>query len=189
MTSGSSAPSTGKPARLRAIQTSNTSGQARADPHSQCVANDGLPCAWGAIKAMRALSRVPHARSRLVQRAIEQGASFLLSCDPATAMYPMGYGNTQPNGSWFKLGFPSGYVADLLQNLEVLCDLGYAGYPRLAPAVELLLSKQDEHGRWKNENAYNGKTWVDFERQDQPSKWVTLHACRVLRTTLEKSSG
>ena len=32
-----------------------------------------------------------------------------------------------------------------------------------------------------NEYAYNGKTWVDLERQGQPSKWVTLRACRVLR--------
>ncbi len=44
-----------------------------------------------------------------------------------------------------------------------------------------LLSKQDADGRWRNEYAYNGKTWVDFERQGQPSKWVTLRACRVLR--------
>jgi hypothetical protein len=44
-----------------------------------------------------------------------------------------------------------------------------------------LLSKQDERGRWRNEYAYNGKTWVDFERQGQPSRWVTLRACRVLR--------
>jgi hypothetical protein len=158
---------------------SGTSG-----PGFACVANEGLPCAWGAIKAMRALSRVPlHERSGLVQRAIEQGASFLLSCDPATAMYPMGYGNVRPSGSWFRLGFPSGYVADLLQNLEVLCDLGYAGDRRLEPALKWLVSKQDAQGRWRNEYAYNGKTWVDFERQGQPSKWVTLHACRVLRAS------
>ena len=30
-------------------------------------------------------------------------------------------------------------------------------------------------------HAYHGKTWLDFERQGQPSKWVTLRACRVLR--------
>ncbi len=74
-------------------------------------------------------------------------------------------------------------MADVLQNLEVLCELGYGRDPRLAPAVDWLLSKQDEAGRWRNQYAYNGKTWVDFELQGQPSKWVTLRACRVVRAT------
>jgi hypothetical protein len=72
----------------------------------------------------------------------------------------------------------------VLQNLEVLADLGQAQDPRLANAIEWLLAKQDVRGRWKNEYAYNGKTWVDIERQGQPSKWVTLRACRFLRYAL-----
>jgi hypothetical protein len=116
----------------------------------------------------------------VVRRAIHQGADFLLSVDPATAMYPMGFGNTSPSSTWFKLGFPSGYLADALQNLEVLCELGYASDPRLEPAINWVLSKQTAQGRWINQYAYNGKTWVDFERQGQASKWVTLRACRVL---------
>jgi hypothetical protein len=155
-------------------------------PGFRCAANDGQPCAWGAIKALLALARVPPAaRSHQVHRAIDQGAAFLLSCDPASAMYPMGYGNTRPNGSWFRLGFPSGYVADVLQNLEALCELGYARDERLRPALEWVLSKQDAQGSWRNEYAYNGKTWVDFEPQGQPSKWVTLRACRVLKLAFD----
>jgi hypothetical protein len=30
-------------------------------------------------------------------------------------------------------------------------DLGYANDPRLSHAIEALLSKQDNHGRWRNE--------------------------------------
>jgi hypothetical protein len=116
--------------------------------------------------------------------AIQTGAEFLLSRDPAIADYPAGWGNTRPSGSWYKLGFPSGYVADVLQNLEVLAELGHARDPRLENAIEWLLAKQDEHGRWINEYAYNGKTWVDIERQGQPSKWVSLRACRFLRSAL-----
>ncbi len=156
---------------------SGTSG-----PGFSCAANEQLPCAWGAIKALLGLARIPvERRSPLVTRAIEAGAAFLLGRDPAEADYPAGWGNTRPSGSWFKLGFPSGYVADVLQNLEVLCELGYGRDPRLARAIDWLLAKQDDHGRWRNEYAYNAKTWVDFERQRQPSKWVTLRACRVLR--------
>lgn len=149
-----------------------------------CAANEGLPCAWGAVKGLLALARIPPGlRSPLVERAIESGAAFLLSRDPATADYPMGWGNTRPSRSWFRLGFPSGYVSDILQNLEVLCELGYGTDARLRSSIDWLLAKQDALGRWRNEYAYNGKTWGDIERQGQPSKWVTLRVCRVLKAT------
>ena len=154
-------------------------------PGFACAANERLPCAWGAIKAIGGLARLPAAaRSLEVSRAINAGAEFLLSRDPAVADYPAGWGNTRPSGSWFKLGFPSGYVADVLQNLEVLAELGYARDPRLANATEWLLARQDALGRWKNQYAYNGKTWVDIDCQGRPSKWVTLRACRFLRSAL-----
>jgi hypothetical protein len=133
---------------------------------------------------MLGLVRIPpDRRSPRVERALDIGGRFLLERDPAVADYPMGWGNTRPSRSWFKLGFPSGYVSDILQDLEVLCELGYGGDPRLAGAIAWLLSKRDGDGRWRNEYAYDGKTWVDVERQGQPSKWVTLRACRVLRAT------
>jgi hypothetical protein len=147
-----------------------------------CAANDKQPCAWGAVKALLGLARIPpDLRSRAVQRAINIGTAFLLSRDPAKADYPMGWGNIKASRSWFKLGFPVAYVTDVLQNLEVLVELGHGRDPRLTPAIGWLLGKQDDRGRWRNEYAYNGKTWVDFERQGLPSKWVTLRACRVLR--------
>lgn len=156
---------------------SGTSG-----PGFGCAANEQLPCAWGAVKALGGLARIPaDRRSPLVARAIEAGVAFLLNRDPARADYPAGWGNTRPNGSWFRLGFPSAYVTDVLQNLEVLAELGQAGNPALRPATDWLLAKRDDRGRWRNEYAYNGKTWVDIERQGEPSKWVTLRASRFLR--------
>jgi hypothetical protein len=155
---------------------SGTSG-----PGFCCGANDGQPCAWGAVKALRALARVPVGRrSAAVQAAIEVGAAFLLSRDPAVADYPMGYGNTRPNGSWFKLGFPVGYVTDVLQVLEVLTELGHGDDERLTAAREWVLGQRGRDGRWRNRYAYNGKTGVDIEPQGGPSKWVTLRALSVL---------
>jgi len=155
---------------------SGTSG-----PLFACAANAGLPCAWGAIKALLALSKVPPSlRSERMQVATRLGASFLLSRDPAVADYAFGTG-TRPNSSWFKFGYPIGYVTDVLQNLEVLAALGQAQDPRLARALELVIGKQDSLGRWTLEYSYNGKTWVNVENKGQPSKWVTLRALKVLR--------
>ena len=156
---------------------SGTSG-----PGFACAANGRLPCGWGAIKALRGLARIPpKERAVHVRRAIDEGVEFLLSHDPAKADYPTA---TNVSSSWFKLGFPSGYVADVLQNLEVLAELGRAKDPGLSNAIEWLLSLQDADGCWKNRYAYNGKTWVDFEKQGAPSKWVTLRACYVLKAAL-----
>ncbi|MBC7263444.1 MAG: nitrogen fixation protein NifH [Chloroflexi bacterium] len=155
---------------------SGTSG-----PGFRCTANNNLPCAWGAVKVMLALGKVPEAaRTPVIRAAIETGVEFLFSRDPAVADYPMGWA-TKPSGSWFQFGFPVFYVTDVLQNLEALAALGHGADPRLAAAVDLVLSKQDEDGRWAMKYTYNGKTWVDIERKGQPSKWVTLRALRVLR--------
>ncbi|MBI4328668.1 MAG: nitrogen fixation protein NifH [Chloroflexi bacterium] len=155
---------------------SGTSG-----PLFACAANGGLPCGWGAVKALAALTRVPsQQRSPLVQRAIATGASFLLGKDPAVADYPFAYGN-RPSSSWFRLGFPHGYVADVLENVQALVAAGHGRDPRLRDALALIEGKQDSQGHWKLEYTYNGKTWVDIETKGQPSKWVTLRALRALR--------
>lgn len=164
---------------------SGTSG-----PGFCCSANEKKPCAWGAVKALRGLVCIPDSqRSPVVREALRQGAEFLLGRDPAVADYPFPSYASGPNGSWFKLGFPSGYVTDVLQLLEVLCEMGLASDSRLGHAIAWLISKQDEHGRWKNQYAYNGKTTVDFEKQGAPSKWVTLRACTVLKAVWEAENG
>jgi hypothetical protein len=146
-----------------------------------CASNNRKPCAWGAVKTMLAFAKLPEtARTPLIRSAIDTGIEFLLGRDPAVADYPTGW-NTKPSRSWFRFGFPLFYVTDVLQNLEVLTRLGYGPDPRLAAAMQLLLGKQQEQGRWKMEYTYNGKTWVDIEEKSRPSKWVTLRALRVLK--------
>jgi len=146
-----------------------------------CSANDKQPCAWGAVKVALALAKVPAGRrTPAIERAATAAADFLLSRDPALADYPMGY-NDKPSRSWFQFGYPIGYVTDVLQNVEALVLLGHARDARLEPALQLILDKQDDAGRWRMEYTYNGKTWVDVEEKGKPSKWVTLRALRVLK--------
>jgi hypothetical protein len=150
-------------------------------PGFECAANSRKPCAWGAIKAMLALSKVPEsARTPTVLAAIAQGVDFLLGRDPAMADYPTP-DDRPPSRSWFQLGYPLGYVTDVLQNLEALVALGRGGDPRLANALAWLIDKQDAAGRWKMAYTYNGKMWQDVEQKGEPSKWVTLRALRVLK--------
>ncbi len=148
-------------------------------PGFACVANAALPCAWGAVKALKAFSLLPpEARSLGVARAIDAGVDFLLSYDLAKADYPH---YERVSSSWFKFGYPLSYTSDILEALEVLACLGQAGDPRLSNAIESVLSKQDSKGRWKLERTLNGKMWIDIEQKGQPSRWITLRALRVLK--------
>lgn len=150
-------------------------------PLFTCGSNNKLPCAWGAVKVMLACSKWPvERRTPLIENAIEQGANFLFSTDPALADYPTGWSD-KPSRNWWKFGFPLFYITDLLQNVEALVGLGYGNDPRLANALAMIREKQDAKGRWPLEYNYAGKTWVDFGPKKQPNKWVTLRALRVLK--------
>jgi hypothetical protein len=69
----------------------------------------------------------------------------------------------------------------VLQTLEVLAEPGHGRDHGLGHALAWVESAQDRPGRWVNRYASNHKTWVDIDRQGQPSRWVTLRACTVLR--------
>jgi hypothetical protein len=72
-------------------------------------------------------------------------------------------------------------VTDLLQLAEALVSLGYGHDPRLSNAFRIIREKQDNEGRWPLEYDYTGKTWIDFGKKQQPNKWVTLRALRILK--------
>ena len=157
----------------------------KCGPIFACGSNDKKPCAWGAVKVMLALARIPtEQRTPVIERAIKQGIDFLFSIELPSAEWPSGY-SAKPSGNWWKFGFPVFYVTDLLQAAEALVDLGYSRDPRMAELLDLILSKQDENGRWLLEYYYTDKTWVDFGEKKQPNKWVTLRALRVLKKTQE----
>ena len=145
-----------------------------------CSANEWQSCGWGANKAMRALLAVPdHQHTSAIQNALDLGADFLLSHDPAVADYP----HTQRvSSTWFKLGFPLTYWSDVLETVQNLVDLGYGDDPRLTNAIQFVLDKQDAQGRWKLENGLKGKMWSDIEQKGRPSKWITLRALRMFRS-------
>ncbi len=169
------APRTDKQAELRYYAY-------KCGPKFACGPNYAQPCAWGAAKVMLAFGKLPHhQRTPLIEHAIADGVEFFFSTDPAKADWPTRLGD-KPSGNWWKFGFPVYYITDLLQVVESLTALGFGNDPRLQNAIELIWNKQDEHGRWKLEYDYRGKTWGNFGVKKEPNKWVTLRALRVLKT-------
>jgi len=53
---------------------------------------------------------------------------------------------------------------------------------RTAEALDILASKRDADGRWPLEHSFPDELLVDLgEHEDEPSRWITLKALRVLR--------
>lgn len=153
----------------------------KCGPLFACAANNRHSCGWGAAKVMLAFGKLPAARrTPMIERAIKAGLGFLLGIDPASAAYPTTDGRP-PNSSWWKFGFPVFYVTDLLQVVEALTLLGRSDDPGLTNALEVIRGKRDAQGRWPLEYVYGSKTWGQFGRKGQPSKWVTLRALRALQ--------
>jgi hypothetical protein len=72
------------------------------------------------------------------------------------------------------------YQTDALEILGMLAKLGYKD-ERMQEAVDLVVSKQDQQGRWILESTFNGKFQTDIERKSEPSKWVTLKVLTALK--------
>jgi hypothetical protein len=154
---------------------------AKCGPLFACGYNGQKSCAWGAAKVMLAFSLLPKTRrTPLIERAIQQGVDFLLGTNPARADYPTRHG-AKPAREWWKFGFPVFYITDILQIVEALVGLGHGADPRLAEALQLIRQKQDDQGRWSLEFGYPGKTWVDYGPLNEPNKWLTLRALKVLK--------
>jgi hypothetical protein len=148
-------------------------------PGFVCGPNDKLPCAWGAVKALRALTNLPPSmQSSRVKNAATATVEFLFSHELAKADYPV---YKRVSGEWFKFGFPLSYTSDVLEAAFVLCEAGHGNDPRLLNAVDLIISMHQPDGRWLMKHSLNRKMWVDIEVKGKPSKWITLRALRVLK--------
>ena len=119
-------------------------------------------------------------RSEDVRRAVERGVTFLSAHNLAQDLFPA---LVDTPSHWLRFGFPLGYGSDLLEALLALVELGVdpGDLPAasLERAIQVILRKRDEGGRWRLEHALRN-TWADLGTEGEPSKEVTLRALRVL---------
>jgi hypothetical protein len=135
-------------------------------------------CHMGAVKALKALAEIPaNKRTKAVKSTINQGAEYLLKHH----LYKRSHDLSQViKPFWLRFGFPLMWNTDAMEMLGLLVKLGYHD-DRMQDAVDLMLSKRDEQGRWKMEKSYNNRLLVSFEKDGKSSKWMTLNALRVLK--------
>jgi hypothetical protein len=135
-------------------------------------------CSMGAIKTLKALAEIPkHARSPEVKETLIEGSEYFLQHHVHKRSHNL---EKVCKPGWLKFGFPLMYQTDALEILGILTKLGYHDQ-RMQEAIDLLISKQDDQGRWILESTFNGRFQVNIETKEKPSKWITLNALRVLR--------
>ena len=135
-------------------------------------------CHMGAVKSLKALAEIPiEKRNKAVKDTINKGAEYLL----IHRLYKSSHDPTVlAKRFWVNFGFPTLWKTDALEMLGLLVKLGYRD-ERMHDAIDLVISKQDEQGRWKMEKSWNSRLLVSLEKDGKPSKWVTLQALRALK--------
>ena len=84
------------------------------------------------------------------------------------------------NPAWTLFSFPCGYHYDVLRGLDYLRSAGVAPDERIAEAIALVAQNRGADGRWPLQNPHGDVLDFDMEAADEPSRWNTLRALRVL---------
>jgi len=83
---------------------------------------------------------------------------------------------------WTLVSFPTRWHYDVLWGLDYVRRAGVEPDGRTAEAIDVVVKKRDQLGRWPLENPHAGKVHFEMEGgAGDPSRWNTLRALRVLR--------
>jgi hypothetical protein len=139
----------------------------------------GHTCYWGVTKFLRAMTVVPE--SYWNEEALEakrKGVEFVLlhrlmwsSRRPSRPMIP---GRNDPR----TLRAPLSYQDDVIEIASTLLRLGVED-PAIDEAIEYVLSKMNEKGRWNLEATPNNM-YTTWGKPGEENKWVTFRAMRML---------
>ncbi|MFB0836121.1 hypothetical protein ACX8Z9_14135 [Arthrobacter halodurans] len=113
-----------------------------------------------------------------VARARRRGEEYLLE---RSLFRRLSTGDVVEN-RYLNFSFPPYWFYDVLRALDHFRDAGGPFDPRLEHAVEAVVGRRGEDGRWAAGIRWPGETHFDVDAPEgEPSRWNTLRALRVLR--------
>ncbi|MDD3269027.1 MAG: hypothetical protein PHX14_06875 [Syntrophomonadaceae bacterium] len=117
-------------------------------------------------------------RSKEINYTIERAVEFLLIHHIYKRSHNL---NKASKPGWLKFSFPLMYQTDVLEILDILTELGIKD-SRMDEAINLVIAKQDDEGKWRLENKYsNDRLLIPMGQKGEQNKWITLRAVRVLK--------
>jgi len=135
-------------------------------------------CYMCAIKNLKALAEIPpQKRTEGVGTVISKAVEYIL----VHHIYKQSHNlNAVAKQEWTQFGFPLMWKVDALEILELLTKLGCRD-DRMQDAIDLVIEKQNENGKWILEKTFNGRMQTNIEQKGKESKWLTLKAVKVLK--------
>jgi hypothetical protein len=135
-------------------------------------------CNMGVVKNLKALAEIPEdERTNEINEFIHNASEYLLE----HRIYKRSHQkNVIAREEWTQFGFPLMWKIDALEILNILGKLKIKD-ERMQDAIALVLSKQNQNGKWILEKTFNGRVQVNIEKKGKESKWITLNALRALK--------
>jgi hypothetical protein len=149
--------------------------------------NTGLPgrprqnepsCAFASLCLLGALAQDPELKNGKIAR---QTVEFLFACWENRGKIKYAGHDSQIGQGWEKLKYPFTDYR-ILKYVDILSQLEFAREDdRMAPMMDVLLSKADEQGRFHAESIHTAWSAFDFGQKKSPSRWITLLVYRIAR--------
>lgn len=140
-------------------------------------------CFMGRVKVLKALAKIPTAKRKKPINAILQREAEEILENGVYKYLRNPDGSRKEKAGWKRFGFPLFYQSDVLEVLDVLTEIGVKD-PRMKESIDLTIGLRDANGRWHLKDTFNGKMMCEIEAKNEPSKWITLRALRVLKRYL-----
>jgi hypothetical protein len=136
-------------------------------------------CPYATLNVLWALTEHPE----LGESQVAWDAAEVLLRDWQERARPYGWGI---GSAWPNLKYPFSWYG-LLKYANVLSRFAFLREdPRLAEAIDLLVAKQDEDGRWQPESIYRYWKDFDFGQKKAASIWITLLALSAVKRLREE---
>jgi hypothetical protein len=135
-------------------------------------------CAMATMFALGVLAQNPKLKNGEVAM---KGVDFLFKCWNNRGKVRYAGHDSQVGTDWNKLKYPfTDYK--ILKFLDVLSQFEYAKQRlKESEMIKLLLSKQDERGRFTPESIHKVWSEFDFGQKEKPSRWITFLALRIAK--------
>lgn len=116
--------------------------------------------------------------SRTIAQARAAGEEYLLD----RVLFRRKSTGDVAEGRYLNFSFPPYWFYDILRALDYFREAEVRFESRMQPAVDVLLERRQADGRWLAGVPWPGETYLELDApQDEPSRWNTLRALRVLR--------
>jgi len=117
-------------------------------------------------------------KSAAVTRARKRGEKYLLE----RGMFRSLRSGEVIDQRWLRFAYPTFWHYDVLRGLDYLREAGVKADGRVREAVEIVMERRHQNGRWPLNLLHRERIPVEMEtRVGGASRWNTLRALRVLR--------